>query len=538
MFRFLSIRLRVLLFTTICFIGMASVVFIGSSSLQFNTEEVKKLQEIDYPSMSAAAMNEALLNQAAERFNLAVTIGDEELLELNQESLTSMLNSLTLIAKLNPFLNDQIQQIKTDLNRYFEIANKVAVGMIDEEISLQEAATYAKEVAARLTKTTTGFTDLSSARQTEFEMLVEELGKENMHSNQVMYWLGLIAMLLIILIGIQLARDIRKNLSKLASNMREIAQGNGDLTIRMTHANKDEISEVVKWFNFFIDKLNNNISSTIENINKIKEVSESLANASQATTTLSDKQTHSIESTTHSLEELFSSVNDIANTAHQASTSAFQASSEVEKTSNIVKNSMRDVEGLASEVNQASSVIAQLEKHIRDAGSILKSINAIAEQTNLLALNAAIEAARAGENGLGFAVVANEVRQLAANTQASTQEIQTVLEQLQKQSKKAVLLMSQSSEKAINCVQQSNIAADALQDVTLQVTQINEMNNAIASSTEEQNTTSLKIQSYVDEMKNMAKDASESVSNVENVSLEIGKITTNLSGITNQFRVE
>lgn len=538
MFNFLSIRARVFIFTSVCFVSLISVVFIASSALTFNTGKVNNLKDIDYPSMNAASMNKVLLNQISERFNLAVSIGDEELLDTNKEALKEIIKSLDLMEKLNPHLSKNIEQITNDVNDYFQLSNKVALAMIDEEISLQQAAISAKEISVKLTKTSKDFADLSSDRHAAFAMLVENLRQENMRANRLMYCLGIIAVLIIVVMGGQLGRYISQNLAKLAENMRNIAQGDGDLSARIIHPNKDEIADVVQWFNLFIAKLNDDMSNIIDNIHLTKSAAGALVNATHTSTNLSEKQSRSIENTSNSLAALFERITDIAENANSASETASQTSAEVDNSTTLVRDTMVNVESLSSEIKHASNVIGQLENHTHDAGSILEAINAIAEQTNLLALNAAIEAARAGEQGRGFAVVANEVRNLAARTQASTQEIKAVLEQLQAQAENAASLMAKSDSKANLCAQQSTAAASALQDITARVSGINEMNNIIASSTEEQNAASLQIQSYLADMQEMAAEANDSVANVENVSLEIDKITTSLSTITNQFIVK
>jgi methyl-accepting chemotaxis protein len=533
----LTIKQKIIALTFMSFIGFASILYIAGSALTMNSHQVTKIQAVYYPVMNSAAINEVQLDQLSERFNLAVTIGDEELLELNKQTYESIKATFKHQLELQPSLSNEIQGSLQLTSSYFDLAYRIALGMIEEEISLKEASLLASESNKLLDELTLSLKSFSDKRQMEFEVSVTQMAEENNEAHNLMRAAGALALFIIIISGFKIGRDIKISLNRITFKMKDIAEGEGDLTGRITHKTKDELFDLVYWFNTFVEKLQSNVSQTKTNISQLSNVSGTLVTASETTKELSHKQYQAIEDVTLSLKELFTSVEEISHNASDASNAANSANKEAKKGEVQVQNTIQSVHDLTAEVHNASEVIKQLNIYTHDASSILDSISSIAEQTNLLALNAAIESARAGEQGRGFAVVADEVRTLASRTQSSTQEIHRVLEQLQTQATKAVSIISNSGEKAELCVQQSKIAELSLQSITSEVNQITQRNEMIAAATEEQELTSHQIQGYIAEIRNMAEGTATNVSNVDSVSHDIKSITVNLTELTDQFKV-
>ena len=202
--------------------------------------------------------------------------------------------------------------------------------------------------------------------------------------------------------------------------------------------------------------------------------------------------------------EMASATQEIANNAEQTAAAAIQSSERSESGKSLVNKTRESITQLSDDISDATEVITQLDRHAQEINGILATIQGIAEQTNLLALNAAIEAARAGEQGRGFAVVADEVRVLSQRTAASTTEIQSTIETLQRTTQKAVGMMAKSQNMAAHSVQDALDASTALEEITRAVSSISDMANQIATAAEEQSHVTGEITTNVTAIKDVA----------------------------------
>jgi methyl-accepting chemotaxis protein len=290
-----------------------------------------------------------------------------------------------------------------------------------------------------------------------------------------------------------LSRIVIKPLDKIVDAVRDISEGEGDLRQRLDIDREDELGELAKWFNQFLEGIQNLVSQVINCSEQVTESSQITQEIASSCCNELESQQGEIGALATAVTEMSATAQEVAKSAEQAADETRNASEESNKGKQVVIETVDAIDGLASEVQTAGEVIHQLEANSDNIGTILDVIRGIAEQTNLLALNAAIEAARAGEQGRGFAVVADEVRTLAQRTQQSTEEIQTMIERLQEGSKRAVEVMRNAREGADGSVQQAARAGDSLEEIAKAVSSIADMNTQIASAAEEQNAVTVEI---------------------------------------------
>jgi len=319
--------------------------------------------------------------------------------------------------------------------------------------------------------------------------------------------------------------------------MKDISEGEGDLTRRLEISGTDEIGQLALSFNGFITKMQVLIREVTASTSQLSAAAEEMSMITGETRAGVQRQQSETAMVATAINEMSSTIHEVAANAETAASSANQADTQTEQGKQIVSATMSSITSLATEVETAATVINQLEKDSENIGSVLEVIRGIAEQTNLLALNAAIEAARAGEQGRGFAVVADEVRNLASRTQESTQEIQEMIERLQKGSRDAVTAMEAGQEKAHQTVEQASQAEASLSEISQAVAQINEMNAHIAESSRQQGAVAEEINQNIVNIKQVADDSASGAEQLSTASQEMANLAVNLESQIAHFKI-
>jgi methyl-accepting chemotaxis protein len=351
--------------------------------------------------------------------------------------------------------------------------------------------------------------------------------------------LGLV--LIISLAAASLAYAVQLSIVRPVNNvvtaLRDIAEGEGDLTRRLPVTGNDEVSELARCFNQFVERLQSIIASVAHTAREVSDNAVNLSQLSRENEGEIRTQQTEIQHIVGAVKEMAGVVQDVTVSVTETADKSLQADDAAAVGRTLVVNTMGQITNLSGDIKTAAEVIDRLRQETVSIGSVLDVIRGIAEQTNLLALNAAIEAARAGEQGRGFAVVADEVRTLASKTQSSTTEIREMIERLQSGSREAVEMMAAGTNQAGNAVVQANDASHALENITEIVSVIRDRTNQIAAASEQQSAATRQIESNIDRISSVASHTAESSSRITTSTGNLAEMAARMAELVGRFRV-
>ena len=335
----------------------------------------------------------------------------------------------------------------------------------------------------------------------------------------------LLAIIVSLLVGLGIwfltAYAISKPISEVVDGLKDIAEGEGDLTKTLKISSDDEVGDLSKWFNTFMDKLRAIITEISGNADSMTSASVDLSKLSGNLSEGADLTSAKSNTVATAAEEMSSNINSVAAATEEASTNmnlVATAAEEMTSTINeIAQNSEHArtiTQDAVKQADDASQKIGELGRAAQEISKVTETITEISEQTNLLALNATIEAARAGEAGKGFAVVANEIKELARQTAEATQDIKNRIEGIQKS---------------------TSMSVKQVEGISKVINDVNEIVSTIATAVEEQSVTTREIAGNVAQASNGMQEVSENIAQSSAVSSEIARDIADVNQSSNDI---
>ena len=536
----LSLTLKLSLLPAVALLGL--LLFVGYTSLQLsnNDSRLVTLETHSFPTLEKADAVIFQFSRLPGLFNSAVAAGELETLDESRkvlQDIASKQQELQALARGNASREEELQTWRTAIQRYADNALSASEQLIKGSASFEDLRANLDRMA----------TDLAQAQQVgsafrghayeDFQQTLAQTRTDNATTTRVGFGLSVLLIALVSFGAVLVIRGIMGNIHGVIESLQAIARGDGDLTRRVNVDSNDEIGEMIKLFNGFLDKLQGTIRQIIDAASPLGQMSKDLYRLTQGSEENAKSQQGHTDSIGRDIQTMTSSIQEVAQRSQQASQEAGAASRQADTARQNIGSLSSSISDLGSSVMGAVQAMEQLEEETQQVGSVLTVIRSIAEQTNLLALNAAIEAARAGEQGRGFAVVADEVRNLAQKTAASTAEIQQIIQRLQNSANGVLNVMTANGEKAQASIERSVEATQILEAIAQAVGQINELNAGIARFTQEQIGLSSSIQQDTQVLQQDAQATAHGAEATARLGEQLVSTGDHLRAATAQFRV-
>ena len=490
---------------------------------------------------------------------------DEAKATINKSS-EQYIKKLEFLEKNNPLeaveQHKLVDQIHKDMDAYF---------VLNEQLfQFNQEGKKTESIALAYGKTSESYLNIQSQLDTLVDVDVKKADTLNAESKSLYKTTDLIqtiillsGVLIILLIGYRINKNIQRSVKELLRISKEVAEGN--LTGQAVFFSRDEFGQLASSYNITINSLNKLIRNIQENAEQVASSSEQLSFSAEQSAQLSThvavsintvamsstEQAQSVEQTKRAVEEISQNINEVSENAHLMLLHTEKAENTAADGNVEIENSIEQMHHIESTVTHSAHVVEKLGERSREIGQIIGVISGIAEQTNLLALNAAIEAARAGEMGRGFSVVADEVRKLAEESQKSAKHIATLINEVQKETENAVTVMKrgtsevQSGAKRViragntfkNITSLMSVVTLEVREISGKIKEIAVSERSVVSATQNIDITSQRVAAESQTISSSIEEQSATMEEVSAASEELASIAQILQTETQKFRI-
>lgn len=571
----MNIKIKLILNTLVTVIGVAILVFINYRGMDNIIKDSIIIKNSKVPKLILIERSSSQINAAINHLRASIGAANE----MGQEKAEEVMTQLTKTLKESEGLlsEKEITGIQQHANETVEIGNEYLEYVFNQDFG--EFAEMEKKFKASEQKTNLYLKKLSDQTNNEVTATIENLvsqGKGGFTLSMVTS-----AILIVFLIGLFLilSRSILRPLLTVTKILKEISQGDGDLTERLKIRSNDEIAELSRHFNQFIDNIEKIIAEIRTGAGNLIHSAESLQHVAQELVKNSETMKEQSETTATATEEVSVGVNTMASAAEEMSVNTGSVSEHADTISgnmnsitqaiDSMKDAIKNIAGISSEgaqisqeaiqmSNNAQTVMSELGTTAKGIGEITEVIKRIAEQTNLLALNATIEAASAGDAGKGFAVVANEIKELANQSAQAAENIGDQINNVQSSTSGAIEVIESIAsiiDKISNSVGEINSAVtlqtETAENISVNINHSNDGINSIASSVAEVSKGINDMSSNIGQVSSGANEVAQGILeldrlvkltdkeaiSVESASDNLSLISSTLEGLVSKFKV-